>query len=465
ERLIRRHQSLRTVFLMINEEPRQKVLTEKETGFSVETLDLSDESIPRRSRRIKALVSEESRRVFDLKTGPLMIARLIRTGPRDYIFILNMHHIISDGWSMAVMIREIFNTYNAEVRNEHFVTESPDIQYKDFSAWQNRLLTGKEFNRHRAYWMDKFKGEVPVLELPCDFLRPTVKSYNGKLFTDSLSIDTTQKVTGLGLEQNTSLFMVLVAAVKTLLYRYTGQEDIVVGSPVSGRIHKDLENQIGFYVNTLALHTVFDGTLSFERLLAQVKGTALGAYDHELYPFDQLVEDLQLTRDTSRSPLFDVMVALNPDFGSGPDQHMEGITISQFNTDLESSKFDLRFGFAQISDSIHMTFLYNCDLFAPSRIRRMSGHFRQLIDSITAAPQTPLNKLGYLSEAETYRLLYELNDTRSNFPKDKTIHRLFSEQADRTPDRVALSAENTPGKFSGRKTFGPEADQNEELIP
>ncbi|UCH97332.1 MAG: amino acid adenylation domain-containing protein, partial [Candidatus Aminicenantes bacterium] len=322
------------------------------------------------------------------------------------------------------------------------------IQYKDFSAWQNKQLEEEGLNNHREYWLGQFKGEVPVLELPCDYPRPKVKTYNGDSVGFLLPSTLSREVLELSQSQGTSLFIVLLASVKSLLYRYTGQEDIVIGSPISGRQHRDLEDQVGFYVNTLALRTVFAGSDSFKGLLGKVKETSLAAYDHELYPFDQLVDDLELARDTSRSPLFDVMVALNSEIGGSPAEGMKGVTVEGYEVDSKISKFDLRFAFDELSEGIYVMLRYNTDLFSRTRIQRMARHYRQLLYSTVNNSQVSLSELNYLSDEEKHRLLYEFNDTKADYPADKTIHELFEEQVERTPHHAAVVAE---GEGTGLK--------------
>jgi amino acid adenylation domain-containing protein len=436
ERLVERHESLRTVFITVDGEPKQKIRSKEESGFKFKEIDLRKDA--QREERARSLADEETRRVFDLQKGPLVSAALLRLEDEKYLFLLNMHHIISDGWSMGILIEEVCWLYNNGIHHRNSSLSPLKIQYKDFSGWQGKQLKGNLLAKHRQYWLEQFRGEVPVLALPGDYPRPKVKTYNGKRVDFLVSPGLSKEIIELSGRHGTSLFMTLLASVKALLYRYTGQEDIIIGSPISGREHNHLKDQVGFYVNTLALRTVFKGSASFERLLGKVKETSLAAYDHDAYPFDQLVNDLVLERDTSRSPLFDVMVALNPEPGGKPTEGFEGVTRESYPTNSKISKFDWLFVFTRLPGGIYVNIEYNTDLFSRSRIEQMGNHYQALLQAIVNNSQSPLNKLNYLSSEEKHQLLHEFNDTHTEYPKDKVIHQLFEEQAERSPDNIAV---------------------------
>jgi NRPS condensation-like uncharacterized protein len=254
-------------------------------------------------------VNREAATIFDLARGPLLKASLLRLEDSQHLFVLTMHHIISDGWSMANLVNQVLTCYQAFRRGAENPLPALRIQYKDYAVWQRQQLSGAELETHQNYWRQQFAGEVPVLALPTDFARPPVKTYRGDRVTRMLA-PVTQDALRLGQQQGATLFMVLLAAVKALLYRYTSQQDIIVGSPLAGRERQELEEQIGFYVNTLALRTRLSAEDSFRKLLDKVKATTLEAYQHQIYPFDRLVEEMHLSRDASRSPLFDVLAVL-----------------------------------------------------------------------------------------------------------------------------------------------------------
>lgn len=406
--VVQRHDSLRTVFITVNGEPQQKVQGKTDTGFNFEQVDLRNH--PQQEQEAGNLTRQEAGRRFDLAKGPLLAARLLRLQDEKYLFLFNMHHIISDGWSMGVLTRDVCALYNDIIQARHTSLPPLTIQYKDFSHWQHKQLAGQTLTGHRHYWLTQFNNgiDVPILQLPYDYPRPKVKTYNGDTLGAWLPIELSQQIIDLSRCHDTSLFILLLASIKALLYRYSGQEDIVVGSPISGRMHSDLENQIGFFVNTLALRSVFSGSDSFAGFLAKVKETCLDAYEHDVYPFDQLVEDLQLDRNTSRSPLFDVFVALNLDNENIPAQQgLEGIKLEGLALTSKISRFDLVISFTRSSSGIHVNIEYNTDLFARDRIERMCGHFQGLLQDIVRDNHTPLNQLNYLSTEERHQLLDE----------------------------------------------------------
>jgi amino acid adenylation domain-containing protein len=436
ELLVERHEILRTIFITVEDKPKQKILSKDKTGFTFDTLDLGKNA--HREEQARQLVNREARTAFDLNNGPLVRAKLIRLQEDKYLFLFNMHHIISDGWSLGVMIREISALYNAIVNDHDQPLPLLKIQYKDFSSWQNEQLQGEALNKHRQYWLKQMSQPIPVLELPYDNPRPRVKTFNGDVIGFLLSPGLTSQINQVALAHETSLFITLLASVQALLYRYTGQEDMIVGSPVSGRGHRVLENQVGFYVNMLALRTSFKGSHGFKALLNKVKKICLAAYEHDVYPFDRLVDDLDLERDMSRSPLFDVLVSLNPEIETLPGETFEKVTLENYALDPKISKFDLFFAFSQLPEGLYVTIEYNTDLFHRSRIRRMVDHYRLLLDSLVTDVQTPLHELNYLSPSEKHRILVEFNDTRREYPGDGTIAQLFAEEAARSPETVAL---------------------------
>ncbi|UCH93174.1 MAG: amino acid adenylation domain-containing protein [Candidatus Aminicenantes bacterium] len=434
--LVERHEMLRTIFITVADKPKQKILSQDETGFTFDRIDLRKNA--NREEQAGELVNQEAWTAFDLNKGPLVRAKLIRLEEDKYLFLFNMHHIISDGWSLGVMIKEVSALYNTIVKGHDHALPPLKIQYKDFSTWQNKQLQGEELSKHQGYWVKQFKPEVPVLQLPYDYPRPRVKTFNGDVLGFLLSPGLTREITDVALSHETSLFITLLASVQALLYRYTGQEDMIVGSPISGRGYKALEGQVGFYVNMLALRTSFKSSDGFEGLLGIVKKTCLAAYEHDVYPFDQLVDDLELERDMSRSPLFDVLVSLNPEIETLPGETFEKVTLENYPLDPKISKFDLFFAFSELPEGLYVTIEYNTDLFLRSRMQRMVNHYQELLGSLVKDMQAPLYELNYLSDSEKHQLLVEFNNTCREYPHDKTIYELFAEEAARSPETIAL---------------------------
>jgi amino acid adenylation domain-containing protein len=439
--VVKRHESLRTRFITIDGEPRQQV--HKEIDFHVQWIDMSLDA--QSEKRARELIRKEAMTPFDLETGPLLRVLLIKLAQKQHVLMVTMHHIISDGWSLSVLVREFGMIYRALHKGQQLSLPALPVQYRDYASWQNQLLERETVAFHRQYWHQKLSGKIPVLNLPADFPRPVEQTFNGKIIAFSLDKFLTDRLLSFSHQQNTTLFMTLVAAVKALLYRYTGgaataQEDIIVGVPIAGRNHMDLEGQIGLYLNTLVLRDTVQGQLSFISLVQQVKQTMTEAYDHQVYPFDLLVRELELHRDLSRSPLFDVMVILQN--AGNLELSLEGLKIHPFFEDPGISKFDLTFDFSEKVDGLQFGIEYNTDLFTEERIQRMGSHFIELIKAIVADANQPIDYLKLLSDSEYKQILYGFNNTEASYPKDKTLVDLFELQVEQTPDAVAVVFEN-----------------------
>jgi tyrocidine synthetase-3 len=438
--LVGRHTILRTVFRENDEgEIRQFILPARETGFGISYHDLRNEQD--REEKVKTQVQSAFAQPFDLAAGPLLKASLYQLEENLWVFAYVMHHIIGDGWSMNILIRELLQFYDAHKTGESAPLAPLRIQYKDFAAWQQQQLRNEELQAHKDYWLKQFEGEIPLLELPGDRVRPAVKTYNGKEVRLRLDAGLSQGIKDFSQQQGGTLFMGLLAAVKALLYRYTGQEDIIIGSPIAGREHADLEGQIGFYPNMLALRSRFSGNNNFHELFHHVKQVSLDAYGHQAYPFDELVDNLNLRRDMSRSALFDVMVGLQNNDSDGVNvlQNLDGLRVSAYGgAEAPMSKFDLEFAFTGVGDELELALSYNSDIYASSTIGRLGGHLQQLLSAIIREPQKPIQQLDYLGKEEKRQLLQEFNDTFADFPKDKTLPQLFEHQVAECPGRIAL---------------------------
>lgn len=437
--LINRHESLRTVFNEIETgQIRQFILNADETKFQLQYEDLTkEESV---SNNLKEIVQKETTHAFDLSSDSLLRAKLVKIEQDNYIFICVMHHIISDGWSTEIMTNELFACYEAFITRKPLVLPKLEIQYKDFSEWQQNQLKSEDIEKHKSYWLEQFKGEIPVLDLPTYQTRPTIKTYNGKSVKKTYQSAILKDFHKLCQSQGSTLFMGLLATVKILLYKYTHQTDIIIGSPIAGREHADLQNQIGFYVNTLALRTQFDDKDNFEKLLTQVKEVALGAYEHQVYPFDVLVEQLQIKRDLTRNPLFDVMVTFqNADNLKVNSQELEAISINVYKTGEEAvSKVDIEFIFDETVDGLNLILVYNTDLYSTAFATNMLNHLEVLLQNIVLKPEASLNLINYLTEDEKQQVLVGFNDTKVDYPKNKTVLDLFKEQVENYPKNIAL---------------------------
>ncbi|MES2732835.1 MAG: amino acid adenylation domain-containing protein [Bacteroidota bacterium] len=439
--LIERHESLRTTFVMVEGEPKQKIHSATSYGFKLDYLDLQRQ--PDRDWQAQQLAKQEARRTFDLENGPMLRTQIIQLEPQSYVFLFMMHHIVSDGWSMEVLIREVSQLYMAYMQGEPNPLPPLRIQYKDYAAWQHQQLSGEKLARHQAYWWGQFKALASPLELPTDYPRPFIKTYNGNIYNDVIETSLLNGLQKIAQQNGATLFMVLESLVKVLLYRYTGQSDITVGTPIAGRDHADLENQIGFYINTLALRSQFSGQDSFTALLQAVKANTLEAYQYQAYPFDRLVNELELPRDLSRSPLFDVVLVLQ-NIEEEHQQEVDKISeVSVGTLQLQSliSQVDLRMGFKEMPSGLLVGVEYNTDMFKQEWAIRFWQHFKALVASVVADPASSLDQLAYISEAEQQTLL-RFNATQREFPS-ATMQELFEAQVARTPDQVAVIYQGT----------------------
>lgn len=436
--LVDRHESLRTTFHSVDGGPMQKV--HKFVDFRLGFEDISSEKNP--EERAKKLAYDDAVKPFDLERGPLFRISILKLNEKGSVLLFNMHHIISDGWSMEVMVREFVHIYESICKTKPHSLPALQIQYRDYAAWQNRLLGSGDMEQHRDYWHNKLSGPLEALNLPLDFPRPPVKTFNGKRYSFEFGNGKLSKLNSLNLRQNVSMFMTLVAITKVLIYRYTNQEDIIIGFPTAGRDHADLENQIGFYINTLVLRNTVKGDMTFESFLQQIKDTTTDSYEHQMYPFDRLVDELGLHRDVSRSPMFDVMIALQ---NIDTSKHViEDVNFSPFFQEYGHSQFDLTFNFEEREGVLGVEIVFNTDLFLEERIKRMSLHFQELVESVLEDPGQTLDRLNILPEWERQKLVSGFNNVAEDFScLDKTIIDMFEEQVEKTPDSVALVCPST----------------------
>jgi amino acid adenylation domain-containing protein len=439
--IVRRHAALRTTFSEIDGQPVQVVREAAAIPLSVERLKrklLRTAGNDQAEVYVHLLAIEEGRRPFDLATGPLVRARLLRIRGRDHVLLLTLHHIVFDGWSAAIFFHELAVLYDVFASpGEPIVPPLPElpIQYADFAVWQRTRLEGEELEQHVAYWMRQLGG-MTELQLPSDRPRREVGTGGGARQALVLPETLTDRLKTLARQERTTLYMVLLAAFQELLARYTGQEDIVVGTPISGRTRVETEGLIGFFVNTLPLRTDLSGDPTFRELLGRVRTVALGAYAHQEVPFERLVAELRPERSMGRTPLVPVTFVLQnapPAFLQLPD-----LKVSQFLVGIETAKFDLSLEMWEIQGELQGVLSYSTDLFDQSTIERLAGHYRTLLAGAVAAPDTPLSKLPLLTPAERHQLLVEWNATEADFPSDATVHELFETQVAASPEAVAV---------------------------
>jgi amino acid adenylation domain-containing protein len=437
--LIARHESLRTTFVSVGGTPRQQVHPAQESPFALRYEDLRQ--LADRHERARELAVAEAQRPFDLGKGPLLRATILHLEDTTYAFLFTLHHIISDGWSMEVLVREVTQLYMGYASGTAPSLPPLRIQYKDYVAWQHGQLQGENLARLQAYWWAQLSGELPVLSLPSDHARPARKTYHGRVHMEPLGAELSEGLRQLGLRHGASLFMVLQSLATALLYRYTRQEDIILGTPIAGRDHLDLEGQIGFYVHTLVLRNRFSGDWGFDRLLAQVRETTLQGFAHQQYPFDRLVDDLDLSRDLSRSPLFDIMIVLQniEDSASSMSEQPPSISVSGMHVESVTSQFDMKLVFKESPKGmIIFAIEYNTDLFVAGRIVRLVEHFRTLASSALSSPGRSLRDLEYRSAGEQEQWRRSLVPPSHDYPRDSTLASLFDAAVALHPDKEAV---------------------------
>ncbi len=448
--IVRRHESLRTTFTALDGEPMQVISPSLTLPLPI--VDLRHLPEAEREAEAMRLAQEEAKRPFDLSRGPLLRTTLLWLDEEEYLFLLTMHHIICDGWSIGVFIGELTALYTAFSAGKPSPLPELPIQYADFAVWQREWLQGEVLEEQLAYWKQQLGDDPGILELPTDRPRPPIYTNNGAVLSRKLSKELADALQALSREEGVTLFMTLLAAFQTLLHRYTGQEKISVGTPIANRNRAEIEGIIGFFVNTLVLRTDLSGNPTFRHLLKRVREVTLGAYAHQDLPFEMLVDALQPERDMSHTPLFQVMFILQNAPVQG--QELPGLTLSQVETHPGTSTFDLTLSMAEGPDGLEASVEYNTDLFDAATIRRMLDHFQTLLEAIAADPDRPIAELPLLTEAERQQLLVEWNDTATDHPQDLCVHQLIEAQAERTPDAVAVVLPSTEGGPDARLTYG-----------
>jgi amino acid adenylation domain-containing protein len=435
--VLRRHESLRTVIRQVDGEPVQVI-----TGppvFRLPKFDLQMVPAAQRETEAQLLLTLDAQKPFNIEDASLFRATLLLLSPREHILLLTMHHIISDGMSRGVLVRELVQLYEAFANGGSSTLPELTIQYVDFAAWQREWLQGEVLDKQVSYWKEKLAGAPSLLELPADRPRPLVQSFHGARQPVVIPQELTDSLRELGESQNATLFMTLLAAFEVLLFRHTGQDDIVVGVPITGRNNPELANLIGFFINSLPVRTDLSGNPTFRELLGRVREAALGAYEHQDLPFEKLVEVSQPERDTSYSPLFQVMCHL--DNTGAPALALPGLRLTPLDADTGTSKFDLTLDLAESSTELKGWLEYSTELFDDVTIQRLSERFQILLKAAVAAPDTRIAALPLLSPVEEHQLIVGLNQTAEVFPHAPCLHQIFEAQVEQTPAVTAVRFE------------------------
>jgi len=435
--IIRRHETLRTTFSFAEREPRQVIAPEQKLSLAV--VDLRGEAEERRAATAERLLREQVEQPFDLARGPLLRVKLLRLGEAEYVVVLVLHHIISDGWSMGLLMGEVGRLYEGFVAGREAALEELPIQYGDYAEWQRDWLSGAVLEEQLGYWRKQLAG-MTALQLPTDRPRPPTQSFRGASYTFTLSADLSAALRALSKREGVTLFMTLMAALQTLFYRYTGQADMTVSSGTSNRAHADTEALIGCFINILLFRSDLSGNPCFSELLGRLRKVAMDAYEHQDLPFELLVEALHPERDLSYNPLAQVMFVLH----NAPSEaiQLKDLVIEPFGAERNAAQLDLNLQIWERADGLTGLLEYDTDLFERPTIVRMMDHFRILLKGIVLHPSQRLSELPLLSKAEQDQLLVQLNNTQSFFPEHLCLHQLFEAQVESAPQAIAAVAEN-----------------------
>jgi amino acid adenylation domain-containing protein len=446
--IARRHEDLRTTFATVDGQPVQVIAAEQ--TWRVNLIDL--QGLPETDRENEALrlVRAEARQPFDLERGPLLRLTLYCLGQDVHLLFAAMHHIISDAWSMGILSRELMTLYNVSVAGQPVTLPALEIQYADFAAWQRQRMTGETLANQIAYWRSKLAG-VAVLDLPTDRPRPVIQSQHGALQSLDLPAPLLEGLHRLNQKKGLTLFMTTLAAFQVLVQRYTGQTDVAIGVPIANRHQLAIENLIGTFVNTLVLRTDLADDPTFNAVLERVRNTALEAFAHQDLSFAQLVAELQPERDTSHSPLFQIMFnVINVPI---PVPNLTGLDVTYIEVDRGGAQFDLSCTVINVPNLQRVNIAYNTDLFDADTITRFIQHYTLLLDGVVARPDLHISELPILTEAERRQLLWAWNDTATDYPSDKCVHHLFERQAGQTPDALAVISQSLQQRMEEHITY------------
>ncbi|WP_241427966.1 condensation domain-containing protein, partial [Clostridium saccharobutylicum] len=408
--LIKRHESLRTSFEIIDGIPMQKIY--KEIDFKMEFIEKDE-------KELESII-KQFLKPFVLNEPPLLRVTLVKLKEERYAMLLDIHHIVSDGVSMEILLKEIGYLYEGKKLDEL------KIQYKDFSEWQKKFFTTEAAKKQEAYWLKEFSGKIPVLNMPTDYQRPSEQSFEGDKIKFRLDKTVTDKLKEIAAKTDATLYMTIVAAYNVLLSKYTGQEDIIVGSPVAGRTHESFQNIVGMFVNTIALRNFPKSDKKFIEFLTEVKKKFLESYENQDYQFEELIVRLDVEKDFSRNPLFDTMVAWqNVDIR---EADISGLSFVPYDFNSSIAKFDLTLLVYESKEGLECTFEYCTKLFKKETIEKFAASFGKVLTQIVENSKATILQIEIVEESEKKKLLYDFNDTKANYSRNKTMHQLFEEQ-------------------------------------
>jgi amino acid adenylation domain-containing protein len=430
--IVQRHEVLRTRFEIKNDKPLQVI--DPNTTITLPVVDLQNMADP--WKQVEQLAIKEAYKPFDLAYDPVLRVKMWRVSQDEYVLLFTIHHIAADGWSKGVLIRELSAYYRTITTGSSVALPKLPVQYADFAIWQRKWLTNQVLEQQLSYWKQQLTNAPPVLELPTDRRRPAIQTFRGGIERFQVDVRLTQQLKQLGQDLGNTLFMTLLAGFVVLLSRYSGQTDLVVGSPIANRNRQEIEGLIGFFVNTLALRFNLSQEQSFKGLLEQVQQVTQNAYENQDLPFEMLIEELHLERNLDRNPLIQVMFALQNAPTNAWD--LPGLKVEEMSWGFDAVRFDLEVHFWEVPQGLEGICYYSSDLFDAATIARMMKHFQNLLATIVTNPQQSVNQLPLLTAQEKQQLLIEWNNTYTNYPSNQCIHHLFAAQVERTPDAVAV---------------------------
>ncbi|WP_165763842.1 non-ribosomal peptide synthetase [Halalkalibacter urbisdiaboli] len=418
--VIRRHESLRTTFEMHDGELVQKI--SEAVDFKLEKVVMDESEL--------AMFINEFKQPFDLSRGPLFRGCIVTLSKGGYVLLLDAHHIIVDGTSHRIFMKELFDLYSGNTLPQ------VDIHFKDYALYQERLEQSPRLQKEENYWMNLYSGELPILQLPTDFLRRNILNLEGDRVVIKVNEEWTTKLKQMAFNHSSTLYMSLLATYNILLSKYTNQHDLIVGSPIAARLDAKLEHVIGMFVNTLALRNTIDDSKSFSEFLASVKENVLGAFEHQNYPYENMLNKLEIQRDLSRNPLFDTVFVLQN--MEKPELNVENLIIEQMPIPNRTSKFDLTVESVEIEGELSFTFEYSTKLFKKETIERLSKHFIDILKTVTQFPNILVSDIDIVGKEESQTLLHTFNESETDFPKERTLQELFEEQVQLRPEHIAV---------------------------
>lgn len=431
--VIERHEILRTQFVSKENSAAQKIIPAEEIEFQLGNVDLRN-----KAANVNELIRAAMSYSFDLEEDLLLKSTVYQIADDQWIFFFMIHHIISDGWSLGVLINELLENYLALENGNNTFKEPLAIQYKEYAVWQQKLLHEDYFKEHKEYWLSQVSGETPKIHFPFAKPRPVLKTYNGDTVYRKIDPKISAEFQKICLDNESTLFMGLLSVLKILLYKYTGQTDLIVGSPIAGRETQMLHNQLGLYLNTIALRSAIDVTGNFETFLKHIKELTLKAYNYQAYPFDKLIEDAKPETDLSRNPLFDIFLILQNTENVNLKSIGDHLIVDTLEVENKTSKFDLLFNFVEVEGNLELSIVYNTDLYTSFYIGQMTAHFEHLLSRIVAAPTESIENLSLVSPAESKKLIQEFNNTKFDHQVCAPLNVLFEEQVEKLANQTAL---------------------------